>query len=91
MGIVLAFVVGYVLGERSARATDSDLIESAKAVRDSDEFQAFVEAVRSHTGHVLREVADRVTPGSERTVTMQDVLQRLRDAATTGRFTGSGS
>ena len=81
MGVLLAFAVGYVLGARSGAGGLDEIVTSLKDIRDSEEFAAMVHALRSHAGHVLREAAELVGVETQ-TMTMNDVLERMRAMAT---------
>ena len=56
MGLVLAFIVGYVIGAWDGSDALDEVIDAAKAVAASQEFDDLVRALRSHAGHVLQEV-----------------------------------
>ncbi len=66
MGLVLAFIAGYVIGARDGSEALDEVIDAAKAVAASQEFEDLVRALRSHAGHVLQEVGRRVDPSSGR-------------------------
>ncbi|HZU80270.1 MAG TPA: hypothetical protein VE991_10175 [Acidimicrobiales bacterium] len=80
MGVLLAFAVGYVVGARAGSERYQEVVDAASAVRDSSEFQALVAALRSHASFVLTELGQRLAPGAEEPVTMQEVLARVRSA-----------
>ena len=83
MGVLLAFAVGYVLGARGGNGGLDEIITSLKEIRDSEEFAAMVHALRSHAGHVLREAAEMVGVETQ-SMTMNDLLERVRSIATQG-------
>lgn len=60
MGWLLAFAVGYAIGARGGSEGFDEVVRSAAAIRESDEVQGLVAAVRSHVGYTLRELADRM-------------------------------
>lgn len=91
MGIVLAFVAGYIFGEQAARESYADLVTSAQAVRESEEFRALVAAARAHSGFLLRDLAERVAPGGGKPLTVSDVLARLRSTVRPESSTERGS
>ena len=78
MGVLLAFAVGYVVGARAGSERYQEVADAVTAVRDSSEFQALVAALRSHAGFVLTELGQRLSPGAEDPLTVQDVLARVR-------------
>ncbi len=64
MGLVLAFIVGYFIGARDGSQGLDEVIEAAKTVAASQEFEDLVLVVRAHAGHVLQEVGRRLDPAS---------------------------
>ncbi|HWC38339.1 MAG TPA: hypothetical protein VG476_07410 [Acidimicrobiales bacterium] len=78
--MLLAFAAGYIVGARAGREGLSEVAESIRAIRDSEEFAALVSATRSYVGHVLEEVSAMVAPDAERPLGAADLLDRLRDA-----------
>lgn len=78
MGILLAFAVGYVVGARSGAEGYREVVDSLKAVRDSEEFHAFLRAMRSHASFTLQDLGVRLGDGADQPLTMQDVLDRVR-------------
>jgi hypothetical protein len=76
----MAFAVGYAVGAKAGSEGYDELIASFKAVRDSEEFRGLIAAIRSHTGHVLREVGQRLQTDADRPISMDEVLARVRGA-----------
>jgi hypothetical protein len=74
VGLVLAFIAGYVIGARDGSDALDEVIEAAKAVARSQEFDDLVRALRAHAGHVLQEVGRRVDPSSGEPLTMSTFL-----------------
>ena len=64
MGLVLAFIVGYFIGARDGSEGLEEVIDAAKAVAASQEFEDLVQVLRTHAGHVLQEVGRRLDPAS---------------------------
>jgi hypothetical protein len=58
MGVLMAFVAGWVMGARGGESGYDDVVQALKEIRDSDEFATLVSALRTHSGHVLRQAAD---------------------------------
>jgi hypothetical protein len=74
---MIAFVAGYVLGARTDKDEFDDLIDAARAVRDSEEVRALLASVRSHAGHALHGLAEMVeqrTAGDDPRATATSVL-----------------
>lgn len=64
MGLILAFIAGYVIGARDGSEALDEVIDAARAVAASQEFEDLVTALRAHVGHVLQEVGRRIDPFS---------------------------
>ncbi len=79
MGLVLAFIAGYVIGARDGSDALDEVIDAAKAVAASQEFDDLVRALRSHAGHVLQEVGKRLEGSSVEEMSMSTILGRARD------------
>lgn len=92
MGILLAFAVGWFVGARGGQRGFDDVVEAAQAVRDSEEFQALLEAGKSHVGYALKEIAAQLTgEESDELPTVDDVLSRVRAMMGRGGPTESAS
>jgi hypothetical protein len=88
MGLVLAFIAGYVIGARDGSGALDEVIDAAKAVAASQEFEDLVRALRAHAGHLLQEVGRRIDPTSGEQMSMTTILERARDIVQRGA-TGS--
>jgi hypothetical protein len=88
MGLVLAFIAGYVIGARDGSDALDEVIDAAKAVATSQEFEDLVRALRAHAGHLLQEVGRRIDPTSSEQMSMTTILERARDIVQRGA-TGS--
>ncbi len=84
MGLVLAFIAGYVIGARDGSEALDEVIDAAKAVAGSQEFEDLVRALRSHAGHVLQEVGRRIDPSSGEPITVSTLIERARDIVQRG-------
>ena len=60
MGTLFGFVVGYVLGARAGGEGFDEVVQSIRDIRQSQEFRGFVDAMKSHTRHVLGQVTGRL-------------------------------
>lgn len=60
MGTLFGFVVGYVLGARAGAEGFEEVVQSLRDIRQSEEFRGFVEAMKSHSRHVLGQVSGRL-------------------------------
>jgi hypothetical protein len=88
VGLVLAFIAGYVIGARDGSEALDEVIDAAKAVAGSQEFEDLVRALRAHAGHVLQEVGRRIDPSSGEPISMSTIIGRARDIVQRGA-TGS--
>ncbi len=84
MGLVLAFVAGYVIGARDGSEALDEVIDAAKALAASQEFDDLVRALRAHVGHVLQEVGRRIDPSSGEEMSMSSILAQARDIVQRG-------
>ncbi len=86
MGLILAFIAGYVVGARDGSDALDEVIDAAKGggrvagVRGLD----LIRALRSHAGHVLAELGHRLDPDTGEPLSMESVLGRARDIARLG-------
>jgi hypothetical protein len=81
MKVLLALVAGYAIGATSGSRDYDQLVKSIRAIRESEEFDDFVAALRSHAGQTLRELAnlvDRVGPAPPES---DDLVARVRQIA----------
>lgn len=60
MGVLVALIIGYVLGAKTGGKDLDQLGQSVKALSETTEFGDVVAAARSHVGHTLRELATLV-------------------------------
>lgn len=79
MGTLFGFVVGYIIGARAGGEDFDEVVDAVRAIRSSDEFQAFVEVVRSHVkgtaATIGRWLSEAETRGTE------EALVRARERA----------
>jgi hypothetical protein len=61
MGTLLGAVVGYVFRGMSGSEGFRDMVDSARAVGSSREFESLVRSARSHASFVLRDVTSRLS------------------------------
>ncbi|HVM40283.1 MAG TPA: hypothetical protein VM618_05840 [Acidimicrobiia bacterium] len=60
MGTLFGFVVGYIVGARMGSRGFDEVVESVRAIRDSQEFQGFVDAVKHHSRYTLQQLSHRL-------------------------------
>jgi hypothetical protein len=78
VGIVLAFVVGYVVGANAGNEGYQEVVDSLRAVHRSEEFKSLVSAIRSHTGATLRQLGDLIAEDSDESLDTARLLDRVR-------------
>jgi hypothetical protein len=78
MGLLMAFVVGYVVGGRGGGEGFDEVVASLQAVRDSQEVEDLLVALRSHAGHVLKELGSRLEGGASAPVSISSILERAK-------------
>jgi hypothetical protein len=77
MGVLLAWVVGYVVGAKGGSEDFDDVVQAVKELRDSDEVRQLLSVVGSHIAHVLHSTAQVLeqVPTSQPT---SDLVDRVR-------------
>jgi hypothetical protein len=65
MGTLFGFAVGYVIGARAGSEGFDDLLRALTDIRNSDEYKGFMDSLRSHLRHTLREVNARLATVAE--------------------------
>jgi hypothetical protein len=80
MKVLIALVGGYLIGARAGSRDFDQLSKSFRALYESEEFDDFVSALRTHAGHTLRELADVLDSGGE-LVPAHDLVERVRQLA----------
>jgi hypothetical protein len=81
MKVLLALVAGYAIGATSGSRDYDQLVNSIRAIRDSEEFDDFVAALRSHAGQTLRELANLVDRAGPAVPDTDDLVARVRQIA----------
>ena len=74
----VALFVGYVIGARAGSTELDQLVESLRALRETDEFAAVVSAARAHIARTLRDLADMVDGGARPPVESADLVDQVR-------------
>jgi hypothetical protein len=80
MKVLIALVGGYLIGARAGSRDFDQLSKSLRALYESEEFDDFVSALRTHASHTLRELADVLDSGGE-LVPTHDLVERVRQLA----------
>lgn len=78
MGILVAFFAGWVTCARGGQ-TAEEVVDAAKAVRESEEVAALLAALRQHAGHSLTRLgAHLLESDDERPGAVIDMVARVR-------------
>jgi hypothetical protein len=65
MGLLLVFAAGYVMGARAGTESLDDVVDAVHAIRQSEEFDDLLKALRKHAAHSLRGLATMLENGRE--------------------------
>jgi hypothetical protein len=65
MGLLLVFAAGYVMGARAGAESLDDVVDAVHAIRQSEEFDDLLKALRKHAAHSLRGLATMLENGRE--------------------------
>ncbi|HEY3841967.1 MAG TPA: hypothetical protein VGL48_01840 [Acidimicrobiales bacterium] len=80
MGLILAFVAGYIVGGRGGEQGFDEVAAALKSVRESEEFTDLLNALRSHASHLFGELGRRLQTETAPPVTIDSFLKRAKDA-----------
>jgi hypothetical protein len=83
VGLVLAFAVGWLVGNRAGNEGLDEMADAIRGVASSDELRGLFGALRSHTSHALKEVGARLTDDDD-PLTIEEVVDRLRQIVAQG-------
>lgn len=78
MGTLFGFAVGYVLGARAGNPGYERLRAAWEDLRSSREFQAFIDAARTHLQGSLRIASERLGEPDQLLAEGEDLLARAR-------------
>jgi hypothetical protein len=84
MKVLFALVTGYVVGANAGSRDYDQLLESVRAIRDSEEFHDFLMALRLHASQTLRELADMLERADAETLVPTDLVERVKALAVRG-------
>ena len=84
MKMLFVLAAGYVLGATAGSRDFDELFDSVRAIRDSEEFDDFLSALRSHASHTLRELADMLERVGPEAVSSNDLVERVKQIAVRG-------
>jgi hypothetical protein len=78
MGLIMAFVAGFIIGGRGGSEGVDEVRTALRAVGESQEVEDLLMALRSHAGHVLQEVGRWIEPDASEPLSMSTILERAR-------------
>ena len=84
MKMLLALAAGYVLGASAGSRDFDQVVDSIRAIRDSEEFSDLLAALRSHASYTLRELADMLERVGPEALTSNDLVERVKHLAVRG-------
>jgi hypothetical protein len=84
MKVLFALVAGYFVGASAGSRDYDQLLDSVRAIRDSEEFHDFLDALRAHASATLHELADMLERGGPESVTASDLVERVKALAVRG-------
>lgn len=76
---MLAFAVGYIVGANAGQDGYQDVVESVRAVRESEEFRGLLSALRSHASATFRQLSVLVDDTQDEQFNPSRLLDRVRD------------
>ena len=84
MKVFVALVAGYFVGASAGSRDYDQLLDSVRAIRDSEEFHDFLAALRSHASATLRELADMLERTGPEGLHATDLVDRVKALAVRG-------
>jgi hypothetical protein len=77
MQILLSFLIGYFVGAKAGSEQFDEVVESARAVAESDEFHSLLLTLRTHAAATLHSLGDLLEETPE-AITGDSVVARVR-------------
>jgi hypothetical protein len=78
VGLIMAFIAGYVVGGRGGNEGFDEVVSALRALGESQEVEDLIKVLRSHAGHVLREVSKLLDPNVEEPVSLNSFIEKAR-------------
>jgi hypothetical protein len=78
MQILLSFFIGYFVGAKAGSNQFDEVVDSARAVAESEEFQALLMSLRSHAAATLHSLGDLLEAPPSADGTGEGVIDRVR-------------
>jgi hypothetical protein len=77
MQILLSFLIGYFVGAKAGGEQFDEVVESARAVAESDELRSLLQSLRAHAAATLHSLGDLLDEAPEAN-TGDNVVARVR-------------
>jgi hypothetical protein len=78
MQILLSFFIGYFVGAKAGGNQFDEVVDSARAVAESEEFHALLMSLRSHAAATLHSLGDLLETPPSADGTSEGVIDRVR-------------
>jgi hypothetical protein len=88
MQILLSFLIGYVVGAKAGGDQFDEVVESAKAVAESEEFRSLLMTLRAHASATLHALGDLLDEAPAE-ATGDTVVVRVRHMMEESRWSAS--
>jgi hypothetical protein len=77
MQTLLSFLIGYFVGAKAGSDQFDEVVESARAVAESDEFRSLLQSLRAHAAATLHSLGDLLDEAPE-SISGDSVVARVR-------------
>ncbi len=84
MTALMAFYFGWVMGARGGRKSLDDVTAAVGSLRESEEFNALLAALRAHVGSTLHQAADWLQTAEKPPLGVPDLLARVQQLVSSG-------
>lgn len=78
MGVLFAFLTGWIIGARGGKQGYEDVVTAAKELAASDEMATLSVAVRRHLGYSLKQLGDWLSDPTTTLPDVDDILARAQ-------------
>ena len=84
MTALVAFYFGWAMGARGGRKSVDDVSAALTSLRESEEFNALITALRAHVGTTLHQAADWLQSADQDPPGVPDLLTRVQQLVNPG-------
>jgi hypothetical protein len=78
MGVLFAFLTGWIIGARGGKDGYEDVVTAAKELATSEEMATLSVAVRRHLGYSLKQLGEWLSDPATKLPDVDDVLARAQ-------------